>query len=123
MQCARDGFGCRKVILTLDIFILKTERKTPPKHDKEFLYCVGDHSLEQVTQRGYGVSLTGDTRELAGHNPVPSCGRGPVPCFVTIPAATKLHLHPTKKKAAALIMEEYEMGLYHHNETHSNELQ
>lgn len=42
-----------------------------PDYEEEFLYCVGGQALAQAAQRGLGVSLTGDTWELPGHNPVP----------------------------------------------------
>lgn len=46
-----------------------------PSDDEEELYFVGDKALEQAARRGCGVSLTGDTPELSGHDPVP-CDRG-----------------------------------------------
>lgn len=42
---------------------------------EELLYCDVNRALEQVAQRGCGVSLTGDTQEPFGGNPVP-CGLG-----------------------------------------------
>ena len=50
-------------------------QEIPPEHEEELLYCVTDPTLEQVAQRGCGVSLTGDIQELSGCNPVP-CALG-----------------------------------------------
>lgn len=41
----------------------------PPEHEEE-LYCVNDHPLEQIDQRGWGVSLTGYIQEPSGHSSV-----------------------------------------------------
>ncbi|KAJ7406963.1 hypothetical protein WISP_129717 [Willisornis vidua] len=49
-------------------------RSIPLEHDKE-LYCAGDRALEQIAQRGCGVSLTGDIVELSGQNPM-QCAPG-----------------------------------------------
>lgn len=32
-----------------------------------FFYCKGGHSLEQVAQRDYGVSIPGDIENSTGH--------------------------------------------------------
>lgn len=32
---------------------------------------VGDQALEQIAKKARGISLTGSTQELSGHNPVP----------------------------------------------------
>lgn len=37
---------------------------TPTQHKYE-----SDQTLEHITQRGYGVSITGDTKNLTGHSP------------------------------------------------------
>ncbi|KAJ7412564.1 hypothetical protein WISP_95664 [Willisornis vidua] len=39
----------------------------PPEHEKE-LHSEDDQALEQVAQRGCGVSLPGDIQKLSGHN-------------------------------------------------------
>ena len=49
-------------------------QKVPPEHEEE-LYCAGGQALEQVAQRGCGVSLTGDIQEPPGPTPVP-CALG-----------------------------------------------
>ncbi|KAJ7403055.1 hypothetical protein BTVI_80997 [Pitangus sulphuratus] len=46
-------------------------QEIPPEYEEELLSCTGDRALEQVAQRGCGVSLTGDCQELSGHSPVP----------------------------------------------------
>lgn len=53
-------------------------QEVPPGHEEE-LYCADDHAVEQISQRGCGVSLPGDTQELPGHNPV-SCALR-LPCL------------------------------------------
>ncbi|KAJ7426176.1 hypothetical protein WISP_18140 [Willisornis vidua] len=45
-------------------------QKVPPEYEKELLYCASDQALEQASQSGCGVSLTGDVQELSGCNPV-----------------------------------------------------
>lgn len=40
---------------------------------KNFLYCVGDHALEQIAQRGCGASCTGDIKKLLGQYPCALC--------------------------------------------------
>ncbi|KAJ7395137.1 hypothetical protein BTVI_158112 [Pitangus sulphuratus] len=50
-------------------------QEVPPEYEEELLYCVGDHTLEQIAQRGCGISLTGDIREPCGCNPV-QCALG-----------------------------------------------
>lgn len=46
-------------------------QEVPPGHEEELLYGADDHALEQIAQRGCGVSLTGNTQAPSGHNPVP----------------------------------------------------
>ncbi|XP_068040634.1 TATA box-binding protein-like 1 isoform X2 [Anomalospiza imberbis] len=54
-------------------------QEVPDEHEEELLYCAADRALEQIVQGGCGVSLTGDTQEPSGHNPVPrALGR---PCL------------------------------------------
>lgn len=36
---------------------------------KKIFHCEGYQTLEQVTQRGGGVSILGDTQSLTGHSP------------------------------------------------------
>ncbi|RMC00278.1 hypothetical protein DUI87_22885 [Hirundo rustica rustica] len=44
--------------------------EVPPEHEEEPVYCVGERALEQIAQRGWGVSLNGDTQDLSGYHPV-----------------------------------------------------
>ncbi|KAJ7407659.1 hypothetical protein BTVI_62496 [Pitangus sulphuratus] len=41
----------------------------PFEHGKELLHSECDQVLEQVGQRGYGVSFPGDIQKPSGHNP------------------------------------------------------
>lgn len=42
------------------------------QHEEELLCCAGDQALEQIDQRGSGISLTGSIQEPSGHNSVQS---------------------------------------------------
>jgi len=44
--------------------------EVPHKHAEELLYSKGDGAQEQVAQRGDGVFLSGNIRDLSGHLPV-----------------------------------------------------
>lgn len=47
----------------------------PPEHNNELLYCVDEHTLEQLVQSRTGVSLTGAIQKLPGSNPdLPALG-------------------------------------------------
>lgn len=39
--------------------------EVPPENEDELLYCVGDHALKQLAQKGCGFSFTGDMQELS----------------------------------------------------------
>lgn len=41
------------------------------EYKEDLLYYVGDQALEHIAQRGYGLSLTGDTQEPSQCRPVP----------------------------------------------------
>lgn len=45
--------------------------EVPLEHKEEFIYCVNDHALEQISQRGCGSCFPGDIQELSGRSPVP----------------------------------------------------
>lgn len=46
-------------------------QEVAPKYEEELLSCVHDWALEQIIQRGCGVSLIGDTQKLSRWYPVP----------------------------------------------------
>lgn len=45
-------------------------QEVPHENEEEQLHCVGDHTKEQVAQRGCGVSLTGGIKKPSGHSSV-----------------------------------------------------
>ena len=48
------------------------------EHQEALSYCDGDQALEQVAQRGCGISILGDTQKLSGHGPgQPTLGSSP----------------------------------------------
>lgn len=46
-------------------------KKPPTKKTNKLFYCEGGQTLDQVVQRRRGVSVLGDSQNLAGHSPRP----------------------------------------------------
>ena len=44
-------------------------QEAPPEHQETFFYCEGGQALEQVAQRGCGVSILGEVQKLTGRSP------------------------------------------------------
>jgi len=57
--------------------ILKNQ-EIPFEHKKTCLYCEGGQTVEEVAQKGCGISVFGDTQHPAGHGPGQSALCDPV---------------------------------------------
>lgn len=72
-QALRDGAHNRRQRAQTDAL------EAPPEREGRISVLCSDRALEQIVQRGCGVSLTGDIPEGSGHIPVP-CALGR-PCL------------------------------------------
>lgn len=65
---ARGWIRLSSVVLSKRQWAETNAQKVPHENEEEF--CVGDHTKEQVAQRGCEVSLAGGIKKPSGCNPV-----------------------------------------------------